>query len=142
MGVFMCRALCVWAVCKRENDRRPHAPVKGFAEAHEDLLTVSAPDDPPEDAALTASTHTRAHTHTTLATELSWHRYRSVSKGHLLETSGKIVYELNVEIMSQVCEKCLKVQVLRTANWIMVFSKLKATGNSTLKWTNMLLGYM
>lgn len=38
--------------------------LRGFADAHEDLFTVRAPDDPPEDAGLIASTHTNTHPHT------------------------------------------------------------------------------
>lgn len=42
---------------------RARAPAEGFADAHKDLFTVSAPDDPPEDAGVTANTHTNTHPH-------------------------------------------------------------------------------
>lgn len=42
---------------------RARAPARGFADANKDLFTVSAPDDPPEDAGVAASTHTNTHPH-------------------------------------------------------------------------------
>lgn len=37
---------------------------RGFADAHEDLFTLSAPDDLPEDARHSAKAHTFAQAHT------------------------------------------------------------------------------
>ena len=42
---------------------RACAPATGVADAHEDLFTVRAPDDLPEDAGATANTHTNTHSH-------------------------------------------------------------------------------
>lgn len=62
-GTVMCEPV---RVCERENDRivGAHAAATRCADAHKDLFTVSAPDDPPEDAGATANTHTNAHPHT------------------------------------------------------------------------------
>ena len=69
-SLCVCVCVCVW-VSERERERaekmtewyRARAPARGFADAHKDLFTVSAPDDPPEDAGVAANTHPHGHTH-------------------------------------------------------------------------------
>lgn len=59
-SVYVPACVCV-CMCEREEKMiewyRARAPARGFADAHKDLFTVSAPDDPPEDAGVAANTH-------------------------------------------------------------------------------------
>lgn len=65
-SVYVPACVCV-CMCEREEKMiewyRARAPARGFADAHKDLFTVSAPDDPPEDAGVAANTHPHWHTH-------------------------------------------------------------------------------